>query len=214
MAVLLFLRSAAKNYKYVTTVSSPSDYKNLINNMKQNGETTLEFRRKMASKVFSATANYDAKISKWFKNKNNTKSSQKNNKEIKLRYGENPYQKASFVYKSGSQNIIKNIIQGKKIGYNNFLDIDAALNCLNEFSENTCVIIKHNNPCGVATGNSSLNAFQKALNCDQKSAFGGVVAFNKKIDEKLASVLSKYFFEIIIGKNFTENSKKVFEKKN
>ena len=95
------------------------------------------------------------------------------------------------------------------MGYNNFLDIDAALNCLNEFSENACVIIKHNNPCGVALGDSPLRAFQKALNCDQKSAFGGVVAFNRKIDEKLARALSKYFFEIIIGKNFTENSKKV-----
>ena len=204
------LRSAAKNYKYVTTVSNPSDYKNLINNMKQNGQTTLEFRRKMASKVFSTTANYDATISQWFENK---KSSKRNNKEIKLRYGENPYQKASFIYKSASQNIIKNIIQGKKIGYNNFLDIDAALNCLNEFSENACVIIKHNNPCGVATGNSSLNAFKKAFNCDQKSAFGGIVAFNRIIDEKLARVLSKYFFEIIIGKNFTKTSKKIFEKK-
>ena len=191
------LRSAAKNYKYVTTISNPSDYKNLIHNMKQKGRTTLDFRRKMASKVFSTTANYDATISKWFENKNIKRSSQKNNKEIKLRYGENPYQKASFIYKSASQNIIKNIIQGKKIGYNNFLDIDAALNCLNEFSENACVIIKHNNPCGVAIGTSPLKAFQKALNCDQKSAFGGVVAFNRKIDEKLTKVLSRYFFEII-----------------
>tara|TARA_Y100001936_G_scaffold2525_1_gene2382 strand:- start:1807 stop:3333 length:1527 start_codon:yes stop_codon:yes gene_type:complete len=207
------LRSAAKNYEYITTVSNPNDYKSLINNINQNGETTLEFRKKMAGKVFTTTANYDATINKWFKNKNNIKSSQKNNKEIKLRYGENPYQKASFIYKSASQNIIKNIIQGKKIGYNNFLDIDAALNCLNEFSENACVIIKHNNPCGVAVGNNSLNAFKKALYCDQKSAFGGVVAFNRKIDEKLARVLSKYFFEIIIGKNFTKNSKKIFEKK-
>ena len=207
------LRSAAKNYKYVTTISNPSDYKNLIHNMKQKGRTTLDFRRKMASKVFSTTANYDATISKWFENKNIKRSSQKNNKEIKLRYGENPYQKASFIYKSASQNIIKNIIQGKKIGYNNFLDIDAALNCLNEFTENACVIIKHNNPCGVAIGTSPLKAFQKALNCDQKSAFGGVVAFNRKIDEKLTKVLSRYFFEIIIGKNFTETSKKIFEKK-
>ena len=207
------LRSAAKNYKYVTTVSNPSDYKKLINNMKQNGQTTLEFRRKMASKVFSTTANYDATISQWFENKKNKKSSQKNSKEIKLRYGENPYQKASFIYKSASQNIIKNIIQGKKLGYNNFLDIDAALNCLNEFSESACVIIKHNNPCGVAIGNNPLNAFQKALNCDQKSAFGGVVAFNRKIDVRLAKILNKYFFEIVIGKNFTETSKTIFGKK-
>ena len=207
------LRSAAKNYKHVTTISNPGDYKNLIKNMKQNGQTTLEFRRKMASKVFSVTANYDATISKWFENKNNKKNAQKNSKEIKLRYGENPYQKGSFIYRSASQNIIKNIIQGKKIGYNNFLDIDAALNCLNEFSENACVIIKHNNPCGVAVGNSPLQAFKKALSCDQKSAFGGVIAFNRKIDEKLTRVLSKYFFEIIIGKKFTETSKKIFEKK-
>ncbi len=207
------LRSAAKNYKYVTTVSNPSDYKNLINNMKPNGQTTSEFRRKMASKVFSTTANYDATISKWFENKNTNENIQKKSKEIKLRYGENPYQKGSFVYKSASQNIFKNIIQGKKIGYNNLLDIDAALNCLNEFTENACVIIKHNNPCGVAIGNTPLKAFQKALSCDQKSAFGGVIAFNRKIDEKLTRVLSKYFFEIIIGKDFTETSKKIFEKK-
>jgi AICAR transformylase/IMP cyclohydrolase PurH (only IMP cyclohydrolase domain in Aful) len=202
------LRSAAKNYKYVTTVCTPGDYKNLIKNMKQNGQTTLEFRRKMASKVFSTTANYDATISKWFENINNKKTAQKNSKEIKLRYGENPYQKASFVYKSSTRNIFKNIIQGKKIGYNNFLDIDAALNCLNEFTENACVIIKHNNPCGVAIGNTPLKAFQKALSCDQKSAFGRVVAFNKKVDEKLTKVLSKYFFENVIGKDFTETNKK------
>ncbi len=207
------LRSAAKNYKYVTTVSNPSDYKKLINNMNKNGNTTLEFRRKMAIKVFATTSDYDATISKWFNNNNYKKLSHKNIEEIKLRYGENPYQKGNFVYKPASQNIIKNIIQGKKIGYNNFLDIDAALNCLNEFSENTCVIIKHNNPCGVAVGNSPLNAFKKALSCDQKSAFGGVVAFNRKIDKNLSKILSKYFFEIIIGKNFTEKSKKIFEKK-
>tara|TARA_Y100000588_G_scaffold205717_1_gene219569 strand:+ start:443 stop:1969 length:1527 start_codon:yes stop_codon:yes gene_type:complete len=207
------LRSAAKNYKYVTTISNPSDYKKLINNMKLNGQTTLEFRKKMASKIFSITANYDSTISKWFENKCNKETKQKNNKEIKLRYGENPYQKGSFIYRSTSQNIFKNIIQGKKIGYNNFLDIDAALNCLNEFSENACVIIKHNNPCGVAIGSNPLNAFQKAFNCDQKSAFGGIVAFNRKIDEKLTRVLSKYFFEIIIGKSFTTTSKKILEKK-
>ena len=133
-------------------------------------------------------------------------------KRIKLRYGENPSQKANLITNS-SRSIFDYQINGKKISYNNILDVDSGLRCLNEFREPTSIIVKHTNPCGVALGDSPLRAFQKALNCDQKSAFGGVVAFNRKIDEKLARALSKYFFEIIIGKNFTENSKKVFEKK-
>ena len=156
------LRSAAKNYKYVTTISNPSDYKNLINNMKQNGQTTLNLEEKWLVKYFLLLQIMMQQLVNGLKIKIIKNHAQKNSKEIKLRYGENPYQKASFIYKSASQNIIKNIIQGKKIGYNNFLDIDAALNCLNEFSENACVIIKHNNPCGVAIGNSPSKSLSKS----------------------------------------------------
>ena len=207
------IRASAKNFFDITTICDPKYYVNFIKNLnKNNGNTSLSFRKKMSQKVFELTSYYDKIISEWLIPK--TKTLYKN-KKIKLRYGENPNQKASLLLKNKRENIFENLLGGKKVSYNNILDIDANLNCLNEFSQTACVIIKHNNPCGVAIGKTPLEAFKKAYECDPKSAFGGIVGFNKKINPDLAKILKKYFFEVIIANGFGIKCKDLFaDKKN
>jgi len=208
------LRSAAKNFKNVTSICSPKYYNEFINNLNNNyGCTSLDFRKKMAQHVFETTYNYDLSISNWFLNIKQDEHMFKNMINEDLRYGENPNQKASVYYSKSRESIFKNILQGKKISYNNILDTEAALNCLNEFSENACVIIKHSNPCGVALGKNNKESFIRALSCDPQSAFGGIVAFNKPVNEDLAKLLKNYFFEIIIAKKFYTKSVEILKLK-
>ncbi len=191
------IRSASKNYEYVTTISKKKYYKSLIKELENNnGKTTLTFRKKMAKLNFKLTSEYDLLIYNWF-NKNNKKI----DKKINLKYGENPNQKAYFINSSNS-NILNSQVSGKNIGYNNILDISDGLNCLNEFSEPTCVIVKHNNPCCVSSADNIEKAYLKALQSDPISAFGGVVLFNKKIDEKLSKTINRNFFEVIVAPKF------------
>ncbi len=205
------MRAAAKNFYDVTTICDPKYYKKFIKDLRKNsGNTSLSFRKQMSQKVFEHTSSYDKIISNWLNPNTNTPNS---SKKMTLKYGENPNQKASVFLKSNAENIFENILNDKKVSYNNLLDIDANLNCLNEFSQTTCVIIKHNNPCGVAIGKTPLEAFKKAYECDPKSAFGGIVGFNKKINIDLAKILKKYFFEVIIGKEFDTKSKELFATK-
>ena len=208
------LRAASKNFKYVTTICNITDYKKFIENIaKNNGETTLEFRKEMAQKVFSKISKYDLTISRWFLKGNKKLPKNKTAKSINLRYGENPHQKATISFVDKKPNILDLIIQGKQPSYNNILDIDSAISCLSDFTSPTCVIIKHNNPCAVASGDNILQAFRKAINCDPVSSYGGIISFNKVIDGKLAIILKKFFFEIIIAKNFTNEAKEVFRSK-
>ena len=191
------IRSASKNYEYVTTISNKKYYKSLIKELENNnGKTTLAFRKKMAKLNFKLTSEYDLLIYNWF-NKNNKKI----DKKIKLKYGENPNQKAYFINSSNS-NILNSQVSGKNIGYNNILDISEGLNCLNEFSEPTCVIVKHNNPCSVSSAYNIKKAYLKALQSDPISSFGGIVLFNKKIDEKLSKAINRKFFEVIVAPKF------------
>ncbi len=178
------LRASAKNYDSVTTISSPKDYKSLEKNIRNNsGGTDLSFRKKMAEQTFRLTYEYDKEIHNWF-----SKNIQQN--DIKLRYGENPNQGA-ILKKTKYKNENNFQIQGKEIGYNNILDVDSGLDFISEFIEPTTVIIKHNNACGVASSKTINASFVKALKSDQKSAFGGVVLVNKKLDESLAKLISK-----------------------
>ena len=202
------LRASAKNYDSVTTISSPNDYKLLKNNIEKNyGNTDLNFRKKMAKKSFKLTFKYDQSIYSWFLNINNSK-------DIKLRYGENPNQRA-VLQKYRGRSIVNYQIQGKKISYNNILDIDSGLDFLSEFSEPTAVIIKHNNACGVASSKTIKNSFVKAFKSDKKSAFGGVILINKKINENLANLIVKNFFEVLVSPGFTKGALQVLnERKN
>ena len=200
------LRAAAKNYKHLTTISCPEDYKKLKENIKKNsGTTNLSFRKKMAEKTFKLTHEYDLGIYNWFSKKQTTEN-------IKLRYGENPNQQASLNTITG-KSYVDHQIHGKAISYNNILDIDSGLDFLSEFKEPTTVIIKHNNACGIASSKTIKSAFIKALNSDKKSSFGGVVLINKKLNENLAKILVKNFFEILVAPGFTKSALEILNKR-
>ncbi len=202
------LRAAAKNFENVTTISSSNDYNLLKKNIEKNaGKTDLSFRKRMAKKAFQTTSVYDEYIYNWF-------GDNYRQENTKLRYGENPDQKAEL-HNQKSLNIADYKIQGKEISYNNILDIDSGLDFLYEFKEPTAVVIKHNNACGIASSLTIKKAFIKAFNSDKKSAFGGVVLINKKIDEDLARVISKKFFEVLVSPGFSKKALAVFNiKKN
>ena len=166
----------------------------------------------MAKKAYTITANYDSIISNWLNGDVTNSFNIINYKKINLRYGENPNQKSFFYKDKNQKSFLDNILQGKKISYNNILDIDSAVNCLNEFNEPTCIIVKHNNPCGVSSCKNISNAYKKAYSADKISAFGGIVALNRLIDFNIAKKISKNFFEIIIAKNFTKAALEIFRK--
>ena len=208
------LRSGAKNFNSITSLSSIADYISFKKEMEINhGKTSLKFRKKMAGKIFNLTAKYDQVIANWFDEKTKSLKKIKKYNMVDLRYGENPNQKASIYLKDNKNSIFNSKIHGKEMSYNNILDIDAALNCLTEFTEATCVVIKHNNPCGVASAKNINLAIKKAINADSKSSFGGVVAINRSANIKFAKEYSKKFIEIIIARGFDKNALKIFQNK-
>ena len=211
---LALLRSAAKNFEFITTVSSINDYEKFITNLELNkGSTNLNFRKEMAQKVFTATSSYDNTIATWFSNKDKIKLQLTTNTRIKLKYGENPNQKSFYYSDKTNKSLFNYQIQGKDLGYNNILDINSGLDCLSEFSEPTCVIIKHNNPCGVASSNTIHNAYKEALEADLTSAFGGIVMLNRSVDKRLAKKIEKKFFEIIAAKKFNKDALSILKRK-
>ncbi len=201
------LRSSSKNFQYITTISHVDDYFTLIDNLKNNnGNTDIDFRKMMAAKAFEKTSLYDGLVLEWLKSKIN-------NKKLNLRYGENQNQK-SYLVKNYTYDISKYQLSGKQMSYNNIIDVDSGIKCLQEFKEPTCIIIKHTNPCGVASGKNIMNAFKKAYECDQKSAFGGVILLNRPINKKLSSEINKKFFEIIVSSGFDKKSLEILKRKN
>jgi len=216
------LRSAAKNYQFVTVVTDTNDYQGLISELNKNdGSTTLEFRKKLAAKTYATTAQYDTLISNWFLKDNNelkTNFLSPSTLSSELRYGENPHQSAG-IYKSSFQKSgipYANLIQGKELSYNNINDADAALQLIKEFDskESAVAIIKHANPCGVACGQSLVDAYEKAFSCDTTSAFGGIIAVNQTLDEDTAKKIIEIFTEVIIVPDITEGAKKILQGKN
>jgi phosphoribosylaminoimidazolecarboxamide formyltransferase / IMP cyclohydrolase len=203
------IRAAAKNHDDVTVVVDPSDYDVIVAELqKNNAATLLGTRKKLAAKAFARTAAYDRAIANWFGKQLDVTTpdyfSVAGKLHQSLRYGENPHQHAA-VYKTndGRSGIVDaEQIQGKELSYNNINDADAALEMIREFGgseQAACVIVKHANPCGVALGATSVEAYLKALACDSTSAFGGILAFNRKLDGKTAEEISKLFTEVIIA---------------
>ena len=201
------IRAAAKNHASVTVIVDPADYASVFVEIEKSGSTSLNTRKALAAKAFARTASYDAAIANWFNRTNKIEAplffAIGGKLQQSLRYGENPHQKAA-VYRSGDQRsgiVDAQQIQGKELSYNNFNDADAALEALREFpfDKPTCVIVKHANPCGVATGSNLAEAYHKALICDQTSAFGGIIALNQELDSKTAHEISKIFTEVIIA---------------
>ena len=220
-------RSAAKNHDWVTVVVDVEDYKAVLDEMAANqGGTTLGLRRKLAQRAYARTAAYDAAVSNWFAGelaKDGGKEPPRRRAlggylRQSLRYGENPHQEAAFYVDGSSRPGVASAtqIQGKELSYNNINDTDAAYELVAEFDPKegpACAIIKHANPCGVALGTSLKEAYLKALACDSVSAFGGVLAFNQKLDGATAEEISKIFTEVIIAPDADEDAKRILASK-
>ena len=214
------IRGAAKNHAGVTVVVEPADYDAVLEAMRANdGATTLELRRKLAAKAYARTAAYDAAISQWFAKEVGDEMpawrSFGGRLKLPLRYGENPHQQAAF-YASGDVRpgvASAQQHQGKELSYNNLNDTDAAFELVAEFDKPAVAIIKHANPCGVATGDSMKDAYLKALRCDSVSAFGGIIALNGPIDAEAAEEITKIFTEVVIAPAASEEAKAIFAAK-
>ena len=211
------VRSAAKNYKDVTVVTSSEQYAELIDELnKFKGSTSLEFREKLSRIAFAETAYYDSVISDYFNKITNTNFPKKRvlhgNLINTLRYGENPHQE-SGIYSRKSEMDIKQI-HGKQLSYNNYNDIFAALTISKSLPKNSgTVIVKHANPCGVSIKKNHLESYKSAFKCDPVSAFGGIVSCNFKITKLLALELSRLFLEVIVANNFDADALKILKKK-
>jgi phosphoribosylaminoimidazolecarboxamide formyltransferase/IMP cyclohydrolase len=224
------LRAAAKNHQDVTVLISPDDYQPILAEMKAHQNTvSYESNLRLAKKVFAHTAQYDGAIANYLSSLGGDLSHTSRSpypetlhlaftKVQEMRYGENPHQSAAFYRDTaGVAGALANYhqIQGKELSYNNIADADAAWECVKSFSADStagaaCVIIKHANPCGVATGATGLEAYQKAFKTDPSSAFGGIIALNVACDGPMAEAISKQFVEVLIAPSFTVEAKAIF----
>lgn len=215
------LRSAAKNHRYVTVVCDVKDYDTVLSEIKENGDTTLETRQKLAAKVYRTTAAYDAMIAQYM-----TDYVQEENPESltmtfdlkqTLRYGENPHQKAGFyaeMFTTPYSLCSATQLHGKELSYNNIQDANATLEMLRDFEGKSAVVaVKHMNPCGIGTADNLYQAWRKAYEADMTSIFGGIVAFNEEVDEKIANELSQMFLEIILAPSFSEKAFEILSRK-
>ena len=218
------VRSAAKNHAFVTIVTDPSDYPKLLAELDaKNGATGYDFRRLLAARAYAATAAYDAMISQWFAFADQQQLFPETlavmgSRVSELRYGENPHQRAALYVPKGPHG--KGIaqaeqVQGKELSYNNLADADAALELVAEFRGQApaVVIVKHANPCGVAQGASLLEAWQGALQCDDVSAFGGIVAVNGALDGPTAEAICRIFTEVVVAPDADADARALFAAK-
>ena len=217
------IRAAAKNHESVAVIVDPDDYDQIINEMNDNDlSLTKETLKKLAFKAFARTAAYDSIISNWISYELDIPLGKYKSiggiEHQNLRYGENPHQKAKF-FNDGSNVcglITANQIQGKELSYNNINDTNAAFELVSEFDpslKSAVAIIKHANPCGVATDDNLNSAYNKALRCDSVSAFGGIIALNKELDSETAKEISKIFTEVIIAPSISNEAKNILSSK-
>jgi phosphoribosylaminoimidazolecarboxamide formyltransferase / IMP cyclohydrolase len=218
------VRSAAKNHAHVAIVTDPGDYAALLTELDTyGGSTTLELRKKLAAKAFALTAAYDSTISQWFAFADQTERFPEtwafaSKLKMGLRYGENPHQQAALYVPIGpaSRGIAQaDQVQGKELSYNNLNDANAALELVSEFrtAAPTVVIVKHANPCGVATRDTLLDAWTEALACDSVSAFGGIVAVNRPLDAATAEAVTDIFTEVVVAPDVDADARAIFARK-
>ncbi len=214
------VRSAAKNYHDVAVVTSPEQYPAVLDELRaHNGALTLELRRRLAAAAFARTAAYDQAISAYFARQAEDRQFPEHlvlrfTRKMPLRYGENPHQPAAFYVEPCVAHpcvATAEPLHGKELSYNNILDLDSAFNLVQEFAEPAAVVIKHNNPCGAAAGATLEEAFRKAYEGDPLSAYGGVLAFNREVDEATAMQITepKRFIECIIAPGYTDSAFRV-----
>ncbi|PZO50308.1 MAG: bifunctional phosphoribosylaminoimidazolecarboxamide formyltransferase/inosine monophosphate cyclohydrolase [Alphaproteobacteria bacterium] len=216
------IRAAAKNYGFIAVATDVEDMEAILAEAKAHGGTTVALRKKLSAKAFARTGAYDAAISEWYANQLEDKApayrALGGKLRQSLRYGENPHQSAAF-YVTGEHRFgvsTAKQLQGKELSYNNLNDTDAAFELVAEFDpkESAAVaIIKHANPCGVATGGDLLEAYKRALECDSTSAFGGIVALNRRLDKASAEAIAEIFTEVVIAPEADEDAVAVFAKK-
>jgi phosphoribosylaminoimidazolecarboxamide formyltransferase/IMP cyclohydrolase len=207
------LRSAAKNYRSVTVITDPADYADVIENMAANdGETTLKLRERLAIKVFVTTSKYDGAISNYLNKEQETKCGFSVCMPLaaRLRYGENPHQQAALY---GNFDDYFQKLHGKELSFNNILDITAASDLIDEFSEPTVAILKHTNPCGVGSDPDLKAAWDKAFATDKQAPFGGIIICNRPITRELAEAISEIFSEVIIAPDFDPEARVLLQKK-
>ncbi|MBL9049357.1 MAG: bifunctional phosphoribosylaminoimidazolecarboxamide formyltransferase/IMP cyclohydrolase [Tabrizicola sp.] len=216
------IRAASKNHRFVTVVTDPADYPALLDQMRaHDGATTMAFRQKLALNAFSRTAAYDTAVSTWLAGEIKEPTPRYRSFAGKLaqplRYGENPHQTAAF-YVDGTRRpgvATARQWQGKELSYNNINDTDAAFELVAEFAGDApaCAIIKHANPCGVARGDTLAEAYVRAYQCDQTSAFGGIIALNQVLDGATAEEIVKIFTEVVIAPDASDEAKAIFATK-
>lgn len=215
------LRSAAKNYQDVAVIVDPKDYEKVLGELKENKEVSQDTKFYLCSKVFSHTAHYDTLIASYMKKERKDNSLHDTytmtfEKIQEMRYGENPHQKAAF-YKEveNAEGLLASALQlhGKELSFNNINDTNGALELLKEFDEPCVVACKHANPCGVGCGDNIYEAYMKAFNADPTSIFGGIVVFNREIDERTAKEINKIFVEIIVAPFYEEKALEILKSK-
>ncbi|MFL9840249.1 bifunctional phosphoribosylaminoimidazolecarboxamide formyltransferase/IMP cyclohydrolase [Sphingomonas sp. ST-64] len=209
------VRSAAKNHAFVAIVTDPADYA-----IAAKGETTLDDRKRFAAKAYALTAQYDSTIASWFAFADQGERFPETLPMVfkrgeELRYGENPHQAAALYLPAGpaTAGIAQaEQLQGKELSYNNYNDADAALELVSEFRDGppTVVIVKHANPCGVATADTLVDAYKAALACDSVSAFGGIIALNRPLDAETAQAITDIFTEVVVAPGASEEAKAIF----
>ena len=213
------IRAASKNHAFVTVIVDPEDYAPLLAELEANdGATGSDFRARQAQIAYARTAAYDAAVSTWMAGDLGEPAPRRASVSGRLvqtmRYGENPHQAAAFYGDGSGQGLAgASQVQGKALSYNNINDTDAALELVSEFEAPACAIIKHANPCGVATGPDLAAAYGRAYDCDRVSAFGGIVALNRDIDADLARQITGIFTEVVIAPAATDAARAVFAEK-
>lgn len=213
------IRAAAKNHDGVAVVVDPGDYPELLGAIERNGGTESGLRRRLAAKAFARTAAYDAAIAGWMARETGEEFPERvvlaGRRHQLLRYGENPHQRAAFyaVDEGGIGLAAAKQLQGKELSYNNLNDADAAIALVSEFAEPTVAIIKHANPCGVATSDSLQEAYKKALASDPLSAFGGIIACNRPLDAATAAAIAQIMTEVVLAPGVDEDAARVMAAK-
>jgi phosphoribosylaminoimidazolecarboxamide formyltransferase/IMP cyclohydrolase len=221
------IRAAAKNQAFAAVVVDPEDYGDVLGELRESaGRLSLKRRKQLAGKAFACTARYDAAISTWFAARTEEGFPRQRagayEKVTDLRYGENPHQHAAYYAQAGpGTHLLQGVEQlhGKELSFNNLLDLNSARELVEEFTDSgagdgpACVIVKHNNPCGCALGESGQQAYERAFACDPESAYGGVVAVNRRVDRAWAEELNKQFIEVLLAPGYDEDALEVLKGK-
>ena len=214
------IRAAAKNSAFSVPIVSPVAYDAVLAELRESDcHLSMVTRESLAAEAFAYTARYDTAIARWFQEKREDFPPlfvRAFEKVLELPYGENPHQRAAYYEQVGARTHVLSMVSqlgGKPISFNNLLDLDAGRLLLSEFQIPACVIIKHNNPCGVACGSTAIEAYRKAFACDPLSAFGGIVCFNKAVDAELARALSEQFIEVLFARGYDDAALEILSEK-